>query len=271
MNDFPYILTEDTLTVVFQDETKVLHSNNPNWTDAIEYLKIGDFAGLNDTMDLASAVSKFVGQGLISVHDGNVWFADAPLDNSMTTRILSMMSEGFDIQPMVNFLSNLMDNPSKLSVDNLYRFLEHNSLPITSDGHFLAYKNVSSDYKDHRTGTFDNSVGSVCQMPRNSVEDDPSVTCSHGLHFCSIEYLNGMWGHRGHTMIVKINPADVVSIPTDYNNAKGRACRYEVIAEHMDQEKDTLSEHSVYEYEVKPDFTEVYDCGFNLDGDCELE
>ena len=32
-------------------------------------------------------------------------------------------------------------------------------------------------------------------------------------------------------MIVKINPRDVVSIPTDYNNAKGRACRYEVIGE----------------------------------------
>jgi hypothetical protein len=32
-------------------------------------------------------------------------------------------------------------------------------------------------------------------------------------------------------VIVKINPRDVVSIPTDYNNAKGRACRYEVIGE----------------------------------------
>jgi hypothetical protein len=33
------------------------------------------------------------------------------------------------------------------------------------------------------------------------------------------------------TVIVKINPADVVSIPTDYDNSKGRACRYEVIGE----------------------------------------
>jgi hypothetical protein len=36
-------------------------------------------------------------------------------------------------------------------------------------------------------------------------------------------------------MIVKINPADVVSIPSDYNNAKGRACRYEVIGEHTSE------------------------------------
>ena len=33
-------------------------------------------------------------------------------------------------------------------------------------------------------------------------------------------------------MILKINPRDVVSIPTDYNNSKGRTCRYEVIGEH---------------------------------------
>jgi hypothetical protein len=30
---------------------------------------------------------------------------------------------------------------------------------------------------------------------------------------------------------VKINPADVVSIPSDYNNMKGRASRYEVLRE----------------------------------------
>ena len=32
-------------------------------------------------------------------------------------------------------------------------------------------------------------------------------------------------------MILKINPRDVVSIPTDYNDSTGRCCRYEVIGE----------------------------------------
>jgi hypothetical protein len=41
--------------------------------------------------------------------------------------------------------------------------------------------------------------------------------------------LNHFGGDR--IMIVKINPADVVSIPSDYNDTKGRACRYEVIGE----------------------------------------
>jgi hypothetical protein len=41
--------------------------------------------------------------------------------------------------------------------------------------------------------------------------------------------LNHFGGAR--TVIGKINPRDVVSIPSDYNATKGRACRYEVIGE----------------------------------------
>ena len=66
-------------------------------------------------------------------------------------------------------------------------------------------------------------------MPRNQVNDDKNQTCSEGLHFCSQEYLGSFGGDR--VMILKINPKDVVSIPSDYNRSKGRACRYEIIAE----------------------------------------
>ena len=108
-------------------------------------------------------------------------------------------------------------------------------------------------------------------MPRNQVMDDPNVTCAAGLHFCSIEYLNSMWGHNGHTMIVKINPADVVSIPVDYNNSKGRCCRYEVIAEHQHGEKDTVSDTSVYDYDPEYDdeWYDGYDDGYYDDAEAE--
>jgi hypothetical protein len=66
-------------------------------------------------------------------------------------------------------------------------------------------------------------------MERFDVDDNKDNTCSTGLHFCSQSYLSCFGGER--TVIVKINPADVVSIPSDYNDAKGRACRYEVIGE----------------------------------------
>jgi len=66
------------------------------------------------------------------------------------------------------------------------------------------------------------------------VDDDQNRTCSASLHFCSRDYLNHFGGER--IVVVKINPRDVVSIPTDYNNSKGRACRYEIVDE-IDKEK----------------------------------
>jgi hypothetical protein len=135
---------------------------------------------------------------------------------------------------MVQFMENLMQNPSKRAVTELYGFLEKNSLPITPDGHFLAYKRVRFDYKDCHTGTMDNSVGKVVEMERNNVDDDKDRTCSTGLHFCSQSYLGHFGGER--IVIVKINPRDVVSIPSDYNDSKGRACQYEVVDE-IDKDK----------------------------------
>jgi hypothetical protein len=75
----------------------------------------------------------------------------------------------------------------------------------------------------------DNSPGKVVEMERHEVDDNRDVTCSTGLHFCGMSYLSCFGGDR--TVIVKVNPADVVSIPSDYNDAKGRTCRYEVVGE----------------------------------------
>jgi hypothetical protein len=143
--------------------------------------------------------------------------------------MITMLQEGFPVEPMIAFMENLMQNPSKRAVTELYGFLEKNNLPITPDGHFLAYKKVRDNFFDVHTGAMDNSVGQVVEMERNKVDDDKNNTCSTGLHFCGLSYLSHFGGER--TVIVKINPADVVSIPTDYNDAKGRACRYEVIGE----------------------------------------
>jgi hypothetical protein len=126
-------------------------------------------------------------------------------------------------------MHNLHKNPSKRAVEELYGFLEKGALPITPDGYFLAYKKVRANYMDCHTGTISNHVGAVVEMERNEVDDDKDRTCSAGLHFCSQEYLKSFGGER--TMILKIDPKDVVSIPSDYNDSKGRTCRYEVIGE----------------------------------------
>ncbi len=154
--------------------------------------------------------------------------------NVVTQRILDLMGSGFEPTSLAAFLANVLENPSYTAVQELYLFLEHNDIVITEDGHFLAYKRVRADYTDLHSGTFDNSVGSTPAMLRNEVDDRRDVTCSRGLHFCAKHYLPsfGAGSYNNYrVVVVKVNPADVVSIPSDYNNAKGRTWTYEVVAE----------------------------------------
>ena len=173
------------------------------------------------------------GSGNVEIQGEKLFWKGTEMHGAIVNRMVQMLQDGFPVGPLVLFMENLMKNPSKRAVDELYPFLEKGQLPITPDGHFLAYKKIRKDGTDVHSGTMDNSVGKIVEMERNTVDDDKNRTCSAGLHFCSKEYLANFSGER--TMILKINPADVVSIPSDYNDTKGRACRYEVIGE-LDQE-----------------------------------
>jgi hypothetical protein len=130
---------------------------------------------------------------------------------------------------MLLFVENMLQNPSKRAVDELFDFIEACDLPITEDGCFLAYKKVRGDYMDCRSGSIRNAVGDTPSMERNMVDEDSSRTCSYGLHACSYEYLKHFGGAR--CMVVKINPKDCVSFPKDYNNSKLRCSGYEVVGE----------------------------------------
>ena len=246
MNYLAHIVTTQSVSITTDEETIMVPRSHISYDDIVLLLGYGFYEDAIEAADATRIVDTF-GEGSVYVENGVVFYNGHELHNGMTRRIFNMIEDGFDVQPMINFLENLMSNPSQRAVNELYGFLEHNSLPITPDGYLLAYKNVNAKYLDRHSHTFDNSIGSVCEMPRNAVMDDPTITCSTGLHFCSMEYLQGWWGMDGHTMVIKINPRDVVSIPTDYAGAKGRCCKYEVVAEHMDGANDTLTEKSVNE------------------------
>lgn len=138
------------------------------------------------------------------------------------------------LEPVLNFVENLLKNPARSSVNELYNFLEVCSLPITSDGCFLAYKKVRYNYHDIHSGEFNNSVGEVLKMQRWEVDDNREKTCSTGFHCCSYEYLShfGSTSKDSHRIvIVKVNPKDVVSVPADYANQKMRVSEYTVVDE----------------------------------------
>jgi hypothetical protein len=125
-----------------------------------------------------------------------------------------------------------MANPSRRAVNELYSFLAHKNMPITDAGTFLAYKSVRSDYTDHHTGNFNNSIGNTLQMIRNNVCDDHNQGCSVGFHAGSLEYASSFGGQDSILLIVEIDPADVVSVPSDCNCQKLRTCKYKVVAKY---------------------------------------
>jgi hypothetical protein len=225
---YPYLIQGNNVVVVIDNKPHTISKTHITYQKVVDAIKTNDWETVKDTIEPKKVVLEY-GKGNVEVQGEQLFWKGKPFHNALATRMIQMLQDGFPVEPLVNFMENLMKNPSYRSVNELYGFLEKNNLPITSDGYFLAYKKVRKDYKDCHTGTMDNSIGQVVEMERHSVDDNANNTCSSGLHFCSKEYLNSFGGER--TVIVKINPADVVSIPTDYDFSKGRACRYEVIGE----------------------------------------
>lgn len=244
------IIGQTFITVMVNGTTHTINSDHTNYAAIRTALKAKDHALVESLINVAKAVTNYVA-GRVVIKGGQVFYGDMEVKNSVVTRILTMLREGFDAQPMINFLDNLMANPSKRAVDELYGFLEATKLPITDDGHFLAYKKVRSDYKDFYTGLMDNSIGAKPSMPRNAVDDNKDNTCSDGLHFCSLSYLPNYHGGQGRVVILKINPADVVSIPSDYNNAKGRAWTYEIVGENPSDTRESVDHFTAPVYSAK--------------------
>lgn len=246
--NLPFLITATAITVYIDGAPKTISATHPNFEPLREAIRNDDEEAVRDLADVTGHVQR-ASDGRVQVVDGEVMFEGRPVHNSLTSRILTMLAEGFNVEPLMAFMDNLMDNPSRRAVMELYDFLEACDLPITPDGHFLAYKKVRENYTDIHSGRFDNSVGAINEMPRNEVDEDKYRTCSVGLHFCSYSYLPRFGGAPGNrVMVVKVNPADVVAIPADYQNSKGRTWRYEVVDELEDWHNNTL----------KPNFTDEY-------------
>jgi hypothetical protein len=249
--------------------------DHPNYQKLLTNARAYDFDQFVKNYDLVANVSMYI-SGDVQIKDATFIYKGHVIHNTLTKRIINFMRNDLPFLPLVKLFENLLQNPSMRTVNELYDFLDLGELPITTDGHFLAYKNVKADYKDIHSGTFDNSVGSICEMPRNLVDEDKDRTCSKGLHFCSIKYLPHFAdSNGGHTMIVKINPKDVVAIPADYNNTKGRTCRYEVIGEYTEDWRSKLKNNEsgwdahLYdedgnEYEDEDEQTYCDKCGDDL-------
>src|ERR1700756_3105073 len=133
----PSLMQGQNIILVVDGKSHTISKNTHlSYVKIVEALKAKDWAALHDLVEPKKAIVD-VGAGNVSIDGDKVLWKGKPFHNALTTRMLQMYQDGFPIDPMVRFMENLMQNPSKRSVDQVYGFLEKNSLPITEDGYFL--------------------------------------------------------------------------------------------------------------------------------------
>jgi len=247
--------TDGFLTVVIDGKQHTILASNPMFASAVSAYQAKDFDALMLALDPSRKfLNLYAKYEQIEVKDGSVFVDGDAIQSVVADRIINFLADGVDCLPIFKFITRLQLNPSKRAVDELYTFLEHKHLPLTETGTFLAYKAVRNDYTDKHTGKFFNGVGEVLSMPRNKVDDDKNVGCSYGFHAGTLRYASEFASGSDKMVLVEIDPADVVSIPTDCEFQKLRTCRYKVVAEY----ERPLDEH-------------VYESRFSTDNDDDVD
>ncbi len=183
---------------------------------------------------MTKALSEWAqGDFIFNELDGKFYYGDVALPDNLNEKIAQMATEGQDPTMLFNFWVRLKKNPSWRSVQQLFGFLNHDNIPLTKDGCFLAYKSVRGDWKDMHSGVWDNKPGTVNKMPRNEISDDPNHACHVGFHVGALDYARSFGGSR--IVVCKVDPEHVVCVPFDASHQKMRVCEYKVVAEYSGQ------------------------------------
>jgi hypothetical protein len=264
MSEITATYNEDSqiISLVIDGKPHIVNKDHVSFTRILNALIDGEEDKIPKLLDLNKAISDF-SDGRVTVQDGIVFLDNLAVEDSLSRRLVSMIRLGINVKPLCRFIENLYKNPANHSVNRLYAFMEACDMPITKDGKLLAYRSVRSNFWDSHTGkttfckpydkfndsdTFNLGTHNgclteivngktVCSMPRNQVDDDHDRTCSNGLHVCSQKY--GKFSDI--LLLVSVDPADVVSVPNEYGNAKMRVSKFTVeeIVEGFEDWEDT--------------------------------
>lgn len=272
----------DNLQLTVDGETFTINrKTNPAFNQIVDAINEGDYETAKTLANPGRALATFYssnGDYTLEVKSSSVYLNDKRLPRALEDRLLAMYAHGLPLKPLVNFMARVMKNPSATSRSEGYLFLEGNELPLTPDGCFMAYKSVrrwngspefddsgrkfeEGDYMSIGTNSENRlptrlRIGDELRMDRGEVDDNRERTCSFGYHFASLNYAS-TWSRWDAILLMKIDPADVVSIPSDYDNQKGRTCAYTVDSVHVERDDDDLDVKNVPEAFDSP----VYNSG----------
>jgi len=261
----------DNLTIVIDGEMHVVDDSHPNFDEIFEACEDDDPEAVLDLIDIASSLSQAFEPltERVSIDNDTVYFDGDVADNTITEAMIRYHRDGEedDLLALANFFEKLSTNPSGISRNQLYKWLQTHDFTLLDDGDILAYKGVQQpdQYGVHKSihsgtalvdgtvhqGHIPNPIGSVIEMPRSQVNEDPSVACAQGLHVGTWSFASGFG--RGPVLAIAVNPRDIVSVPSDANNQKVRTCRYRVL-EVTNSQDDRLS-RKTSSYDRTPSYT----------------
>ena len=213
-----YTILENNIIVSFNGKRESIDKTSRKGLQVLSAIRNNE---LDKIPDILVVKTGFENHPNVEVKNSQLFVDGILVESRLHGRVSQFIEDNLPIDPLIKFIRKLNANPSFNSRQQLFKFLEHNGHPITEDGNFIAYRGVTNDFKDIHTKTFDNSIGSVCEMSRSEVDDNPNNTCSSGLHVASYNYAKDF----GPQLIeVEVSPQDVVCVPVDYNGTKMRTC-----------------------------------------------
>lgn len=246
------MVSDTAITVSFDGKLETIKTGDHRFEPILEALRDGRTDDIPNLIDPTKAFDGIEGVELV---DGQIHIHGKKIPERLTNKVMRFKEKKLPFLPLLKFSQKLMQNPSFNSRQMLYDFLEYNGHPLTQDGNFIAYKKVRDNFKDCHTNTMDNSVGTTVEMPREDVDDNPNNTCSSGLHVAAYEYAKDF--RSGHMVEVEIDPADVVTVPRDYNGQKMRVCKYNVVR----LCESRLDDVELYEEDYDPNYEDAIEWG----------
>lgn len=232
----PRIITDTAVVVHLDGDILVANATHPAFSEIRKAANAQDWEQVRLLMDVGKAIEIW-SDNEFQISDNQVLYNGVAVPVELERRILAFVEQGVDFSHLLAFYRKLAQNPSRRSVQQLYRFLEHQNIPIGEDGCFYAYKAVQQDWysygADRRTGKKQlNQIGMSPTMTRNEVDDDPTHGCSYGFHVGSLSYASSFGGADSRLLICRISPENVVSVPHDCAYQKLRCSSYTVVQEY---------------------------------------
>lgn len=270
-----YIMRDSSITVFVDGKPHTIEISHPNFSLLYQAILDAQYDLIPKLVTIENRIKNMT-HGAIDICGDKMFHSGVEIHGVVVDKLFAMLSEGAkDAEPLLNFIDRLIENPSANSVNELYTFLSYKSLPITPDGKFLAYKGVDNDfYSKHgnkdtvvvrgnvsASGSIYNGVGEVVQVARRSVDDNKDNHCSFGLHVGSYDYADNWAGSNGRLLVVEVDPADAVSVPTDCNCQKLRVSKYRVVSDITPERKEISN--AVYNENV--------DDGYDADSDFNVD